>query len=269
MYWDQDSHFVESTANFQAGQQQQRHHQETGSGGDTIRIRIQPILQPSRTNQYDLDMQRYLPFFACLLLAACSSAPSPVKKEEYKPAVIMNETAPETYRVNLDTSKGPIVIEVTRAWAPKGADRFYNLVKTKFYDNDRFFRVVSFVVQFGINGDPSISQLWSNLTIADDPVKQKNRRGMVSFAALGKDTRRTQVFINLKDNTALNSQGFAPFGKVISGMDDVVDHLYFGYGDMPPRGSGPDPTKIELQGNRYLDDKFPRLDYIKKAEIEK
>jgi peptidyl-prolyl cis-trans isomerase A (cyclophilin A) len=213
-------------------------------------------------------MRRNLTLSACLVLAACSSTPPPSKKDEPKPTV-SNETAPDNFRVNLDTSKGPVVIEVTRAWAPKGADRFYNLVQNKFYDGDRFFRVVSFVVQFGINGDSSISQLWSNLTIPDDPVKQKNRRGMVTFAALGKDTRRTQVFINLKDNPSLNTQGFAPFGKVISGMDDVVDHLYSGYGDMPPRGAGPDPTKIELQGNRYLEDKFPRLDDIKKAEIQK
>jgi peptidyl-prolyl cis-trans isomerase A (cyclophilin A) len=206
---------------------------------------------------------------ACLILAGCSNAPPPFAKEQPKPAVIGNEPAPETYRVDLDTSKGPVTIEVTRAWAPHGADRFYNLVKSGFYDGDRFFRVVSFVVQFGINGDPAISQLWSNLTIPDDSVKQKNRRGTVTFAALGKDTRRTQVFINLKDNSTLNNQGFAPFGRVTEGMNEVVDHLYFGYGDMPPRGSGPDPTKIELQGNRYLDDRFPRLDYIKKATIQK
>jgi peptidyl-prolyl cis-trans isomerase A (cyclophilin A) len=204
-----------------------------------------------------------------LFLAACSNGPPPSKREEPRPPAISNEQAPDTFRVSLETSKGPVVIEVTRAWAPHGADRFYNLIKSGFYDGDRFFRVVSFVVQFGINGDASISQLWSTLTIPDDPVKQKNRRGMVTFATLGKDTRRTQVFINLKDNASLNTQGFAPFGKVISGMNEVVDHLYFGYGDMPPRGSGPDPTKIELQGNRYLDEKFPRLDYIKKAEIQK
>ena len=205
----------------------------------------------------------------CLFLSGCSSAPPPPVKEQPKPAAITNEQAPETYLVDLDTSKGPVTIEVMRAWAPHGADRFYNLVKTNFYDRDRFFRVVSFVVQFGINGDPSVSRLWSNLNITDDPVKQKNRRGTVTFAALGKDTRRTQVFINLKDNSSLNTQGFAPFGRVISGMSEVVDHLYFGYGDMPPRGSGPDPTRIELQGNRYLEDKFPRLDYIKTAVIKK
>jgi peptidyl-prolyl cis-trans isomerase A (cyclophilin A) len=204
----------------------------------------------------------------CLLLSACSGTPPASVKEQPKPA-IGNEQAPETYRVDLDTSKGHVTVEVTRAWAPRGADRFYNLVKSGFYDGDRFFRVVSFVVQFGINGDPSVSQLWSNLTIPDDPVKQKNRRGTLAFAALGKDTRRTQVFINIKDNGSLNTQGFAPFGRVISGMSEVVDHLYFGYGDMPPRGSGPDPTKIELQGNRYLEDKFPRLDYIKTAVIKK
>jgi peptidyl-prolyl cis-trans isomerase A (cyclophilin A) len=203
-------------------------------------------------------------------LSGCSSSPPPAaKKEEPKRPAITTETAPDTFRVDLDTSKGDVVIEVTRAWAPRGADRFYNLVKSGFYDGNRFFRVVSFVVQFGINGDPSISQLWANMNIPDDPVKQKNRRGIVAFAALGKDTRRTQVFINVKDNRALDTQGFAPFGRVVSGMNEVVDHLYFGYGDMPPRGNGPDPTKIELQGNRYLEDKFPRLDYIKKATIEK
>jgi len=206
---------------------------------------------------------------ACLLLAGCSSSPTAVKKEEPRRPAITHEPAPETYRVGLDTSKGPVVIEVTRAWAPRAADRFYNLVQTGFYDGDRFFRVVSFVVQFGINGDPGVSQLWANLPIPDEPVKQKNRRGRVAFAALGKDSRRTQVFIDLKDNLALDKQGFPPFGRVISGMEEVVDHLYFGYGDMPPRGSGPDPTRIELQGNRYLEDKFPRLDYIKKATVQK
>src|ERR1051325_9484892 len=187
------------------------------------------------------------------LALALFVAPALAQSPNLSTPAALNEQAPASYKVRFDTTKGPFVIEVTRAWAPHGADRFYNLVKSGFYDDSRFFRVVSFVVQFGINGDPSISQLWSNLTIPDDPVKQKNRRGMVTFAALGKDTRRTQVFINVKDNPALNKQGFAPFGKVISGMDEVVDHLYFGYGDMPPRGSGPDPTKIELQGNRYLD----------------
>jgi peptidyl-prolyl cis-trans isomerase A (cyclophilin A) len=207
---------------------------------------------------------------ALFCLASCSSnTPPPAKKEEPRRPTISNEQAPETFRVDLDTSKGPVSIEVTRAWAPHGADRFYNLVKSGLYDGDRFFRVVSFVVQFGINGDPSISQLWANMNIPDDPVKQKNRRGMVTFAALGKDTRRTQVFINLKDNRALDTQGFAPFGRVVSGMEETVDHLYFGYGDMPPRGNGPDPTQIELQGNRYLDNKFPRLDNIKKAIIQK
>ncbi len=203
----------------------------------------------------------------CLILIGCSS-PAPAPKEQPKAKAVTNEQAPDKYRVDLDTSKGPVAIEVTRAWAPRAADRFHALVQSGFYDGSRFFRVVSFVVQFGINGDPGISQLWSNLPIPDEPVKQKNRRGMVTFAALGKDSRRTQVFINIKDNLALDKQGFPPFGRVISGLEEVVDHLYFGYGDMAPRGSGPDPTKIELQGNRYLDEKFPRLDYIKKATIQ-
>jgi peptidyl-prolyl cis-trans isomerase A (cyclophilin A) len=213
----------------------------------------------------------FAPAAVSFLLSGCSStAPSSAKKEEPRRPLISNEQAPDTYRVNLDTSRGPVVIEVTRAWAPRGADRFYNLVRTGFYDGDRFFRVVpTFVIQFGINGDPSISQLWAHLNIPDDPVKQHNRRGTVTFATSGKDTRTTQVFINMKDNRSLDTQGFAPFGRVTSGMAEVIEHLYFGYGDMAPRGSGPDPTQIELRGNRYLEDKFPRLDYIKKATVEK
>ena len=203
------------------------------------------------------------------LLIGCSSAPPPPAARE-EPKRPVHEQAPETYRVNLDTSRGTVVIEVTRAWAPRGADRFYDLVDSGYYDGDRFFRVVpTFVIQFGINGDPSVNRLWANMSFPDDPVKEHNRRGTVTFAARGKDTRTTQLFINMKENRSLDGQGFAPFGRVTAGMDDVVDHLYFGYGEMPPRGTGPDPTKIELQGNRYLEDKFPRLDYIKKARIEK
>jgi len=206
----------------------------------------------------------------CLFLLGCSSSAPPPAKEEPRRPTLSNVQAPETYRVDFDTSRGPVVIEVTRAWAPHGADRFYNLIQSGFFDGDRFFRVVpTFVIQFGINGDPSVSRLWMNMNIPDDPVKQRNRRGTVTFATSGKDTRTTQVFINMKDNRSLDTSGFAPFGKVVSGMDEVVEHLYFGYGDMPPRGTGPDPTKIELQGNRYLEDKFPRLDYIKKAIVEK
>jgi peptidyl-prolyl cis-trans isomerase A (cyclophilin A) len=204
---------------------------------------------------------------ACSVLAGCSPSEPTAKKEAAAPA--KKETAPDVFTVNLDTSKGPVAIEVHRDWAPIGADQFYSLVKTGFYDGDRFFRVVrNFVVQFGINGDPKANRLWANASLPDDPVTQHNRRGMVTFATAGPNTRSTQVFINLKDNSAaLDKSGFAPFGKVTTGMD-VVDSFYNSYGDMAPRGQGPDATQIEVQGNEYLASHFPRLDYIKKATIQ-
>jgi peptidyl-prolyl cis-trans isomerase A (cyclophilin A) len=203
----------------------------------------------------------------CLVLAGCSSN-EPAPKKEAAAAPAKKETAPDLFTVNLDTSKGPVAIEVHRDWAPIGADQFYSLVKTGFYDGDRFFRVVrGFVVQFGINGDPKVNRLWSNASLPDDPVKQHNRRGTVTFATAGPNTRSTQVFINLRDNSGgLDKTGFAPFGKVTAGMD-VVDSFYSSYGDMPPNGQGPDATQIELQGNEYLASHFPRLDYIKKATM--
>jgi peptidyl-prolyl cis-trans isomerase A (cyclophilin A) len=174
---------------------------------------------------------------------------------------------PDSYRVKFETTRGAFVVEVTKAWAPEGAVRFYRLVEKQFYDDARFFRVVrNFVVQFGINGDPSIEARWRDLTMRDDPVKQSNKRGMVTFAMAGPNTRTTQVFINLKDNTRLDATGFAPFGQVVEGME-VVDHIYSSYGDAPPRGSGPDQSLIEAKGNTYLDAKFPYLDRIRRARI--
>ena len=207
----------------------------------------------------------WLAVCASLALAGCSSAPEP-KKEVATPK---KEKAPEVYQVNLETSKGPVTIEVHREWAPIGADHFYNLVKTGFFDNARFFRVVrGFVVQFGIAANPETHRLWQNTSLRDDPVAQPNSRGMVTYATAGPNTRTTQIFINLKDNRqSLDRTGFAPFGKVTAGMD-VVDSFYNSYGDMPPSGQGPDPSQIQLQGNAYLDSRFPRLDYIKKATIQ-
>jgi peptidyl-prolyl cis-trans isomerase A (cyclophilin A) len=178
------------------------------------------------------------------------------------------EQAPATFTVLFDTSKGPVTIAVTRAWAPNGADRFYNLVKNGFYDNARFFRVLpGFVVQFGINADPKVSSAWRQATIPDDPVTQSNKRGYLTFATSGPNTRTTQVFIDLADNTALDRQGFAPFGVVSSGLD-TVDKLYPGYGEGAPNGRGPDQNLIQLQGNAYLAGAFGNLDYIKKATIQ-
>ena len=181
----------------------------------------------------------------------------------------LNEKALDVYKVKFDTSEGTFQIEVHRDWAPNGADRFYNLVKNGFYNDTRFFRVIKgFMVQFGINGDPKISQVWRNANVADDPVEESNLRGFVTFATAGPNTRTTQVFINYGDNPSLDGQGFAPFGKVISGLD-VVQHLYSNYGEGAPRGEGPDQSRVQTEGNAYLQKNFPQLDYIKKATIEK
>lgn len=203
---------------------------------------------------------------ACLLLFGCSPGTQPEKKAATK--AVLTGPAPEIYRAAFDTSKGPFVIQVTRAWAPRGADRFFELAKSGFYDGDRFFRVLPrFVVQFGINGDPAISRLWSSMRIPDDPVKHSNTRGTITFATSGPQSRTTQVFINLRDNARLDDSGFAPFGEVVSGMD-TVERLYSGYGECAPRGAGPDQTKIELEGNSYLEGHFPRLDSVRKLLVE-
>jgi len=181
----------------------------------------------------------------------------------------LNEKAPDVYKVKFDTSQGTFEIEVHRDWAPNGADRFYNLVKNGFYNDTRFFRVIKgFMVQFGISGNPKISQVWRNANIPDDPVDESNLRGFVTFATAGPNTRTTQVFINYGDNPSLDGQGFAPFGKVIWGLD-VVQHLYSNYGEGAPRGEGPDQSRVQTEGNAYLQKNFPQLDYIKKATIEK
>jgi peptidyl-prolyl cis-trans isomerase A (cyclophilin A) len=181
----------------------------------------------------------------------------------------LTEQAPATYRADFDTSKGRFTITVTRAWAPLGADRFYNLVKNGFYDDARFFRVIEgFMVQFGIHGNPTIAKAWMSARIPDDPVKQSNRRGYVTFATAGPNTRTTQVFINFRDNGNLDKMGFAPFGEVTTGMD-VVDRLYNGYGEGAPSGRGPEQGRIQSEGNVYLNKDFPRLDFVKAATIGK
>jgi peptidyl-prolyl cis-trans isomerase A (cyclophilin A) len=182
----------------------------------------------------------------------------------------LKETAPATYKANFDTSVGTFVIEVRREWAPQGADRFYNLVKNGFYDGVRFFRVIpGFMVQFGIHGDPAVSAAWRGARIPDDPVKQSNKRGFVTYAMGGPGSRTTQVFINFADNANLDKvpdNQFAPFGQVTTGMA-VVDKINGEYGEGAPRGRGPDQTRLQTEGNAYLMKEFPKLDYIKKATI--
>ena len=178
------------------------------------------------------------------------------------------EVAPETYRVRMETSEGAIVIQVNRAWAPNGADRFYNLVKNGYYDDTRFYRVIAdFMAQFGLNKDPQVNAMWRGATIADDPATQSNTRGRVTFAMGGPNTRTTQVFINFKDNAYLDESGFSPIGEVVEGMD-VVAKIYSGYGETQPRGPGVDYQKAFTEGTPYLDANYPQLTKILSTTLE-
>ena len=182
---------------------------------------------------------------------------------------LLTDTAPDVFLARFDTSKGAFTIEVHRDWAPLGADRLYNLVKYGYYDNVRFFRVISgFMAQFGLHGDPKVNMAWRPARIDDDPVKQSNTRGMVTFAMAGPNTRTTQLFINLVDNVRLDGMGFAPVGKIVEGME-TVDGLYPGYGEGAPQGYGPMQNRITSEGNEYLAAGFPQLDYVKSARIVK
>ena len=198
--------------------------------------------------------------------------PAPPKPSGPHPGLLdpslANETAPDLFQARLETTKGDVVVEVHREWAPRGADRFYNLVKIGYFQDIAYFRVVGgFMAQFGIHGDPNVSAKWRSAGFADDPVKHSNLRGTITFATSGPNSRTVQLFINYTDrNAGLDGQGFSPFGQVISGME-VVDSLYNGYGDGPPSGPGPDQGQIQKQGNAYLKANFPNLDYIKKATL--
>jgi len=176
--------------------------------------------------------------------------------------------APDTFDVRIETSKGPFTIRVLRGWAPRGADRFFNLVRAGFYDDSRFFRVrEGFIAQFGLPGDPAIAPHWIDNAIPDDPVNTSNVRGTVAFAMTGPDTRTTQVYMNLADNDRLDAQGFAPFGRVMEGMD-VVDRLYAGYDESAGGGvRGGKQGRIIAEGNAHLDRDFPLLDHLVSARI--
>lgn len=212
--------------------------------------------------------QELVVILAALMIAAIASAgEGPTSPLLYPRSEAMNQTAPTTFQAKFETSKGDFVVEVQRDWAPNGADRFYNLVKNGFYDDVRFFRVISgFMAQFGINGDPKVSAVWREQRIPDDPVKQSNKRGFITFATAGPNTRTTQLFINYGDNSRLDRMGFAPFGRVTEGMQ-VVDQLYAGYGEGAPQGRGPNQARIQTEGNAYLTKDFPQLDYIKRVTI--
>jgi peptidyl-prolyl cis-trans isomerase A (cyclophilin A) len=201
------------------------------------------------------------------VMAGASPAPAAPNPRLMHPAEL-KEKAPESYRARFATSKGDFVVEVTRAWAPQGADRFYNLVNNGYFNDCRFFRVIQgFMVQFGINGDPAINSVWREARMPDDPAQQSNKRGFVTFATAGPNTRTTQVFINYADrNARLDDQGFVPFGRVVEGME-VVDKLFGGYGEGVPQGHGPDQARTQKEGNAYLTKVFPKLDHIMTATI--
>lgn len=179
----------------------------------------------------------------------------------------LTEKAPDTFKVQFDTTKGKFTVEVTRSLAPNGADRFFNLVRSGYFKDIAFFRVIpGFMCQFGIHGDPAVAAKWREASIPDDPVKGSNTRGTITYATSGPNARTTQLFINFGDNANLDSMGFSPFGKVIEGMD-VVDKINGEYGEGAPRGLGPNQQRIQMQGNAYLKKDFPNLDYIKSATI--
>jgi len=178
-----------------------------------------------------------------------------------------NEKAPATFKAKFKTTKGDFTVEVTRAWAPLGADRFYNLVKIGYFTDIAFFRVISgFMVQFGIHGDPAVSAQWREANIKDDEPAQSNLKGYITYAMAGPNTRTTQLFINYGDNSRLDDMGFSPFGKVTEGMK-VVESIYSGYGEGAPSGRGPDQGRTQMQGNKYLKTDFPKMDYILGAEL--
>jgi peptidyl-prolyl cis-trans isomerase A (cyclophilin A) len=204
------------------------------------------------------------------LATACSREPGTPRTGSplaHPSAELLAERAPDTVRVRFETTKGPFVVEAYRAWSPHGVDRFYQLVHHGFYDDVRFFRVLSgFMAQFGLHGDPSVTAAWHDRTIPDDPVVHSNARGTITFATRGENTRTTQLFINYRDNANLDAMGFTPFGIVTEGMN-VVDSLYSGYGEGAPEGQGPDQDRASSQGNAYLQRDFPKLDYITKATL--
>ena len=220
---------------------------------------------------------------SCLLIC-CLGAQTPAKApaakapgtagtaSHHKPLMLnpaaYKARAPETYRAKFSTTKGDFVVEVTRAWAPLGADRFYNLVKGGYYDGDPLYRVIpNFMVQFGFSPVPAVSKAWEKATLKDDPVKQSNKRGNITFATSGLNSRTTQVFINYKDNAFLDTQSFAPFGTVVEGMD-VVDKFYSGYGEGSDMGGhGPTQEKLLTSGISYVKKSFPSMDTITSAEI--
>src|ERR1700722_5743346 len=213
-------------------------------------------------------------FIAGFALVSCSktqqiqtNTPAVSASSDFADPTKLTATAPETFKAQFDTTKGMFTVEVTRSLAPNGAARFFNLVKSGYFTDVEFFRVIpGFMCQFGIHGDPAVSAKWRDANIADDPVNGSNTRGTITFATAGPNTRTTQLFINFGDNIGLDGQGFSPFGKVTEGMY-VVDKINSEYGEGAPNGNGPAQGRVQMEGNAYLKKDFPNLDYIKSATI--
>lgn len=206
-----------------------------------------------------------------LVLVACSGGSTSIA--EANPVLlqpgdtVFAAQAPEMFRARFTTTEGEFTVEVYRGWAPRAADRFYNLVRAGYYDGNRFFRVVpGFVAQFGLHGEPEIAQAWRGHSLEDDPLVQSNRRGTIAFAMAGPNTRSTQVFINYRDNEALDRAGFVPFGRVVEGMM-IVDRLNGAYGELAPEGRGPNERRLVTEGEQYLRREFGDLDRIERAQI--
>jgi cyclophilin family peptidyl-prolyl cis-trans isomerase len=198
-----------------------------------------------------------------LIAIACSkdSPPPQASDSASRPPSAAATPAPDSFRVAFETTRGNFVVDVIRAWSPRGVDRFHELVNAGYFTDVAFFRVIpGFVAQFGMHGDPAVNRRWDDRPIPDDPVVQSNKRGTIVFATAGPNTRGNQFFINYADNTRLDGQGFSPFGRVVDGMR-VVDSIYAGYGETP------DQARVGAEGNAYLKRQFPRLDYIKSARI--
>ena len=198
-------------------------------------------------------------FAALALLAALSTTAC----RKPAPKIVV----PDVFRVKFETSQGDVIVEATRAWAPHGVDRFHELIRMHYFDEGRFFRVLpGFIAQFGVHRDFKVHDVWRNLFIVDDRPVEKNLRGTLAFAKSGPNTRSTEIFINLADNAELDESRFVPFAKVVQGMD-VVEKFYSGYGEMRPQGKDIDPGRVEEETNEYLVQRFPKLDYIKRAQF--
>lgn len=214
---------------------------------------------------------------ALLFLGGCSQAEDREEAEreaeaEVNPLLFADRIqargpAPATFRVRFETDAGEFVVEVRREWAPRGADRFHQLVRAGFFDDVRIYRAVdNFMAQFGLHGDPQVNYVWRDEILEDDPVRESNVRGRLAFAKNGPHSRTTEIFVSFKDNSYLDDMGFAPFAEVVQGME-AVDAIHTGYGDGPPSGTGPYGAMIQARGNAYLDETFPELTRILRALV--